>query len=134
MKDRMDLLYRETVQTGPSDLEAGPEGAHDWEPSADILEDDREWVAIVDLPGVSENDMSVELESSTLTLKGKRSQETGKRMVLCQRPQGTFKKEWALPENIERDRISADYRNGVLKIVVPKKPGSFRKVPVRAEI
>lgn len=136
MKDRMDFLYRETVQAVQSNLEEASKGDHEWDPPADILEDDREWVAVIDLPGVSESDLSVELFNHTLILAGKRSYrfETGKRVLECQRPQGSFKKQWDLPENIERDGVSADYRNGVLTIVVPKKTVPSRKVPVRAEV
>ena len=136
MKDRMDFLYRETVQTARSDPEAAQDGVQEWEPVADTFEDDQEWVAVVDLPGVSENDLSVEMGTRTMTLTGKRSHhpDAGKKAVECQRPQGPFKKEWVLPENIERDRVSADYRHGVLTIVVPKRPVPARKVPVRAAL
>ncbi len=135
MKNRMDFLYRETVQAAQTERDEAP-GDPEWEPLADILEDDREWVAVVDLPGVLEGDLSVELRNRTLILTGKRSPHpvTGKKFLVCRRPQGPFKKEWPLPENIERDRVSADYRNGVLTIVVPKKPMPSRKVPVRAEL
>lgn len=136
MKDRMDFLYRETVQAARSDPEAAQEGLREWEPLADTFEDDQEWVAVVDLPGVSESDLTVEMDSHTLTLTGRRSNrpDAEKKAVECQRPQGPFKKAWVLPENIERDRVSADYRHGVLTIVVPKRPVPARKVPVRAEI
>lgn len=135
MKNRMDFLYRETVQATQTDRDE-TQGDREWEPLADILEDDQEWVAVVDLPGVLESDLSVELRDHTLILTGRRWHlpVTGKRLLECRRPQGPFKKEWPLSENIERDRVSADYRNGVLTIVVPKKPVPSRKVPVRAEV
>ncbi len=136
MKDRMDFLYRETVREVRSDPESAHDGDRKWEPLADTFEDDQEWIAVVDLPGVSESDLTVEMRSNILTLTGKRSHRPhgGKEALECQRPQGPFKKEWVLPENIEPDQVSADYRNGVLTIVVPKRPAPARKVPVRSEI
>ena len=136
MKDRMDALYQETVRVARSEPEAADDETRDWEPLADTFEDDQEWVAVVDLPGVSETDLTVEMGPHTLILKGKRAHrpEAAKKTLICQRPQGPFKKEWVLPENIERDRVSADYRHGVLTIVVPKRSVPARKVPVRAEV
>ncbi|MGQ9484065.1 MAG: Hsp20/alpha crystallin family protein [Desulfosoma sp.] len=134
MKERMDVLYRETFQMVHSNPEVENPSA-EWNPAADVFENEQEWKAVVDLPGVSKADLSVELVQNTLILSGTRPNGASRNeeAVLRERPWGPFKRQWTLPENIVPEKVEADYRHGVLTIVVPKNPVASRKVPVRAE-
>ncbi|MEJ5348909.1 MAG: Hsp20/alpha crystallin family protein [Desulfosoma sp.] len=134
MKERMDALYQDTVQAVQPDTDMA-EAMPVWEPVADVFENEEKWTAVVDLPGVSKADFSLELVQDTLVLSGTRPEGMDKsyETILRERPSGPFKRQWSLPENIEQEKVSADYRDGVLTIVVPKTPVASRKVPVRAE-
>ncbi|ROR03508.1 Hsp20/alpha crystallin family protein [Desulfosoma caldarium] len=134
MKERIDDLYRETVHAVQSDPDA-ENALAEWNPAADVFENEEEWKAVVDLPGVSKADLSVELVQNILILSGTRSNGASRshEAVLCERPWGPFRRQWTLPENIVPEKVVADYRHGVLTIVVPKNAVASRKVPVRAE-
>ncbi len=134
MKERMDALYQETVQAVQPETDIS-HAMTTWEPVADVFENEETWTAVVDLPGVSKGDFSLELVQDTLILSGTRQERVDQtyETILRERPSGPFKRQWSLPENIEREKVSADYRDGVLTIVVPKSLTASRKVPVRTE-
>jgi len=95
-----------------------------WNPSVDVFENETEVVFTAELPGMSSKDIEVNLENNVLTLKGERrfEKETKeKNYHRVEREYGTFSRSFALPTAVNGDRVTAEYKDGVLKIVLPKR-------------
>ncbi len=89
----------------------------------DLVEEDEHFVLHVDLPGVSEQDVRVELEDNVLTVAGERRRQHEERKDgyrRLERATGSFSRSLTLPEGIDGDAISARFENGVLEVRVPK--------------
>lgn len=105
----------------------GAEGtpATDWTPAVDVKEEDNRYVLHADLPGVEPKDIDITLEQGVLTIRGRRElttteDEPGYRRV--ERVAGSFFRRFTLPDTADAEKISAEYRNGVLELVIPKQP------------
>ncbi len=101
-----------------------PLAATVWNPSVDIFENDNEIVIKAELPGMNAKDIDVRLENNVLTLKGERhfEKETKEENYhRIEREYGTFIRSFALPTAVNGDTVTADYKDGILKIVLPKK-------------
>jgi HSP20 family protein len=101
-----------------------PRLATTWNPSVDIFENDNEVVVKAELPGMNAKDIDVRLENNILTLKGERhfEKETKEENYhRVEREYGTFSRSFALPTAVNGEKVSAEYKDGVLKIVLPKK-------------
>jgi HSP20 family protein len=95
-----------------------------WVPALDVWETESEIVYAVDLPGISEDKISVELADGALTITGERErtqEESDERFYRYERRHGTFSRTFGVPQGVTEDDISADYKNGVLEVHV-KKP------------
>ena len=104
-----------------------------WTPPADIFERDDNLVIRVEVPGVSEKDIDVKLEGNVLTLKGERKRETDdhSKYYLTENSYGTFSRSITLPETADSEHIKADYKNGVLTIMISQRPEAKpRSIPV----
>ena len=101
----------------------GENGERSWMPAVDVWETDNELVYAFDIPGISEDEISVEYDEGALTVSGKRErteQTENDRFYRYERRFGSFSRTVGLPQGAEEDAIRADYRNGVLEIHVPK--------------
>jgi HSP20 family protein len=95
-----------------------------WNPSVDIFETENEVVLKAELPGMNPKDIDVKLENNVLMLKGERhfEKETKEENYhRVEREYGTFSRSFALPTAVNADKVTAEYKDGVLKIVLPKK-------------
>lgn len=98
--------------------------AKPWTPPVDIHETDHELVLEADVPDVKPEDIEVNFENGTLTLKGKREfekKEESKGYHRIERNYGTFVRAFSLPETVDPEKLSAGYKNGVLTITIGKK-------------
>ena len=94
-----------------------------WLPSVDVWETEKELVLSFDLPGITEDQIAVELEDNVLTVSGRRertAEHSNDRFYRFERRFGTFSRSVTLPAGVEEDDIKADYKDGVLDIRVPK--------------
>jgi HSP20 family protein len=101
----------------------GSGGSRAWVPSVDVWETDSDVVYAFDLPGIPEEQISVEVEEGALTVSGERERthETqGDRFYRYERRFGSFERAIGLPQGVKEDAIKADYKDGVLEIRVPK--------------
>src|ERR1051325_81047 len=94
-----------------------------WKPEVDVFEDQDSLVIQVDLPGVDRESLDVTLENNVLTVGGERRLEQGEEgesYHLRERRHGKFNRNILLPPNLDLKDISADFKNGVLRVRIPK--------------
>ena len=94
-----------------------------WVPALDVWETDSEVVYAFDLPGLAEDDISIEVQEGSLTVTGERtrtSETSNDRFYRFERRYGTFTRTIGLPQGVSEDAIQASYDSGVLEIHVPK--------------
>jgi len=95
----------------------------DWEPLTDITEDDKEFLVKVEAPEMKKEDVKVTVENGVLRITGERKaekEEKDKKYHRVERSYGTFLRVFALPEGADGEKVSADYKEGVLTVHLPK--------------
>jgi HSP20 family protein len=120
MQDRMTRLFDETLSRIWK--EEVPRGA--WSPPVDILERGNELILKVDLPEVSQSEIDIRVEGNTLILQGERrfvKETPDENYIQIERHYGTFHRSFTLPNIVEQDKIKAAYKDGVLRIFLPKR-------------
>ena len=103
--------------------EAGDAAANGWAPLADVSETAGEYLIKAELPEVRKEDVKVTVQDGVLTLAGERRQEKREdteKLHRIERRYGAFERRFALPEDADEGSISAESRDGVLVIRVPK--------------
>jgi HSP20 family protein len=94
-----------------------------WSPSVDLYETPDAFVLEADLPGVKEEDVTVNVENDDLVLQGWRTLEKSHsdgRFHTMERSSGHFMRQMKLPESVDTNAIQAEFRNGVLRVILPK--------------
>ena len=94
-----------------------------WVPAMDLLEEGDHFVLRADLPGMSEEDVNIELEDSMLTVSGERkTEETTEEggFYRVERASGAFSRSLTLPKGVNAEAVEANFENGVLEIRIPK--------------
>lgn len=129
LRDEMNRLFSRTIGEGSS-------GASAWTPAVDIFDAADAIVLKAELPGLSADDIDIEVDDNVLTLRGERRfEETVEegRYYRLERSYGSFQRSVTLPQGVKADQITAEFDNGVLTVRVPKadevKP---RKITVGA--
>ena len=95
-----------------------------WNPLVDIFENENELVIKAELPGMNAKDIEVRLENNVVTIKGERHFEKEAKEEnyhRVEREYGSFSRTFALPTPVEAERVAAEYKDGVLKVTLPKK-------------
>lgn len=95
----------------------------EWSPLVDIVEEDKEYLIKVELPEVSKDDVRVTVEGGTLTISGERKMEKeqkGRRVHRLERYYGRFERSFTIPEDAEPENIKAEFKDGVLRVHLPK--------------
>lgn len=109
----------------------GGSAAHaQWTPSVDVKEEVERFVIRADLPGIDPQNIEIQMNKNILSIKGERSVENvvegaaveSGRYSRIERRHGSFHRRFALPESADAEGISASGCNGVLEIVIPKRP------------
>ena len=102
----------------------------EWQPSVDIIEDEKEYLVKADLPDVKKEDVKVTVEDDVLTITGERKfekEEKGKKYHRVERSYGNFLRSFMLPSGIEGSKVVADFKEGVLKVHMPKTEKAKQK-------
>ncbi|KAK3809383.1 MAG: HSP20-like chaperone [Benniella sp.] len=103
-------------------------------PAVDVYETDKGWNIHAELPGIQKEDIKVEVSGNnvTLTAESKSSQEYSRDNVRCQeRRFGTYSRTIPLPDTVDRDKIDANFKDGVLNLFLPKgEAAQPRKITV----
>ena len=105
-------------------------------PAVDIVEDDASFKFTAELPGLSEKDVEVALSGDTLTIKGEKRQEREEKKQdyhLTERNYGAFQRAFVLPADVDSDKVTAAFTNGILTVTVPKTAkAAAKKIEVKA--
>ncbi len=104
-----------------SALEEGRQGM--WYPAADMYEKDDALVIQAELPGLTKDDIDVTVRDGRLTLSGERKFESevkDEKYYRCERSYGKFMRSFDLPADVDPDKIEAEFKDGLLKIHIPK--------------
>jgi len=122
MDDVFDRFFAESMRRWPR-VATENRAAQDWAPAADVSETDAEYLIKADLPEVRKEDVSVTVQDGVLTLSGERRQEKreeSEKLHRVERFYGSFARRFALPENADEQGITAESRDGVILIRIPK--------------
>ncbi|MFB6271432.1 MAG: Hsp20/alpha crystallin family protein [Salinibacter sp.] len=101
-----------------------------WAPRTDLSETDDAFRIRLDVPGMTKDDITVNLQNNTLTVSGERSserKEEGEEYVRVERAFGNFHRTFTLPDAVDAESVEAAYEDGVLTINVPKTEESTRR-------
>jgi HSP20 family protein len=101
-----------------------PAATTSWSPSVDIFETEGEIVVKAELPGMDRKDIALHLENNVLSIRGERrfEKETKEENYhRIERSYGNFSRSFSIPATVDEEKIRADYKDGVLKIILPKK-------------
>jgi HSP20 family protein len=97
----------------------------DWIPAVDIFENDKHEIVLkAEMPGLRREDIDLRVENNTLTIRGERRKETevkDEQYHRIERVFGTFSRSFALPATVDSGRVAADYRDGILTVVLPTR-------------
>jgi HSP20 family protein len=94
-----------------------------WIPEMDLVETDDHYLLKADLPGMKQDDVSIEFSDGTLTIAGERNAEyerTEKGFFRLERSFGKFSRSLTLPDGIDPEKIGAEFHDGVLEVTIPK--------------
>jgi len=115
------LMARAPVRT-PSGKEESLTVA-EWAPLVDIVEDDKEYLIKAEVPEVKKDDVRVTVQDDVLTITGERTlekEEKGKKYHRVERSYGRFVRSFTLPEDANGNKVAAEFKDGVLRVHLPK--------------
>ena len=95
----------------------------EWAPLVDITEDDKEYVIKADLPEIKKEDVKISVEDGVLAISGERKsekEEKGKKYHRVERSYGSFERSFSVPADAEEEKVSAQFKDGVLLVHLPK--------------
>ena len=106
-------------------------------PTVDIVERDKDYQLIAELPGMEEKDIELKLTRDMMSIKGEKKEEKEEKKkdyYLSERRYGAFQRSFPLPDGVDSDKVEATFKKGVLTIILPKRPEavkSERKIEVK---
>ena len=132
IQSEMNRLFNTFFDTTTTGSDNG--GARRWMPAMDLVETEEHFVLRADLPGLAEDDVTVELQDGVLTVAGERRAEHESReegFYRLERATGSFSRSLTLPDGVDPDAIAASFDRGVLEVRIPKPE---QRKPRRVEI
>ncbi len=101
-------------------------------PAVDVLEDERGWRLVFELPGSQPEHLAIEVHGRTVTVRGERqpTPQEGGRFLRVERAAGFFERSLELPEEPDPERSSASYSNGLLTVEIRRQQASGRRIPI----
>ncbi len=106
------------------------EPVESWVPALDVTETKDNLVVKAELPGIDPKDVEISLSGNVLTIKGEKKQEKEEKdenYHLVERRYGSFMRSIRLPVEVQEDKIEASYKNGILKVILPKSEKAKKK-------
>ena len=134
MRREMDRLWDSFFEGRPGKK---VEEVAEWSPTLDVSETKNDLVVKAEIPGIDPKDIDISLANEMLTIKGEKKQEKEEQEEnyhLAERSYGSFARTIRLPREVQSDKISASYRNGILKVTLPKSEEAKKKeVKIKVE-
>src|SRR4030043_1111685 len=127
MRREMDRFWDSFFDGG---LRRRTEAGGEWLPSLDVSETKNELVVKAEVPGMDAKDIDISLSDGVLTIKGEKKQEKEEKEAdyhLVERSYGSFTRSIRLPKEVQNDKISASYKDGILKVTLPKSEEAKKK-------
>jgi HSP20 family protein len=131
LQERMNRLFDETLTRERLDEPSLLQGA--WAPLADVIEAPEGYVVEVELPGLGKDDVVVQAQGDELVVRGERRPDLGSRpesFHRLERRYGPFSRIFRFSEQVDPDRVTADFEDGLLRLQVPKAEGRSTRVKV----
>jgi HSP20 family protein len=109
----------------------------DWTPRVNVEELEDKFEITAEVPGMKKDEIDIEVRDNILTIKGERKFEKEEKEAnyhICERSYGTFQRAFTLPENVKTDDIEAEYKDGVLRLGIPKiEPEKPKEIKVEVK-
>ena len=108
-------------------------------PAVDLVEKENAYEMSAELPGLDDKDVRLSLKDDVLTLSGEKKEQTEEKKQgyhFSERRFGSFRRSFRLPDDVDQDKIEANFKKGVLTITLPKNPEAAKnekKIEVKAE-
>jgi HSP20 family protein len=127
LSGRLNRLFGNPL---PVDLPVDGSVFGDWMPAMDIEENDKEYLIKADLPSIKREEVKVGIVDGVLTVEGERKQEKeekGKKFHRVERSFGRFVRRIAVPTDVDEQKVTAAFTDGVLNVHLPKSPAAKPK-------
>ncbi len=122
MEKRLSTLFgRAPMPTSGEKKEAI--SVAEWSPLVDITEDEKEYIVKAEIPEMKKEDIKINVHDDVLSISGERKyekEEKGKKYHRVERAYGGFMRTFSLPEDTDGSKVNAEYKDGVLKVHLPK--------------
>jgi HSP20 family protein len=127
-----ETLFEPLAKLAPSPLWPASQG---FVPCLDVIDEDEEVRVEMEVPGMGMDDLSVTVGGDTLIVRGekKRGAAGGKGVHQNERTYGAFRREIPLPSDVDREKVTASFKNGVLFVRLPKSHEAVKKVEITTE-
>jgi HSP20 family protein len=127
MRREMDRLWDSFFEERP---QRKIEEFGEWGPSLDLSETKNDLIVKAEVPGIDPKDIDISLNKDILTIKGEKKQEKEEKEEnyhFIERSYGAFARSIRLPRDVQTDKINASYKNGVLRVTLPKSEEAKKK-------
>lgn len=131
VSNRLAQMFEDPVFTRPSN-------GGTWVPAVNVEETNDEVILSAELPGMTQENISIELENNVLTISGEKTEERtegaeDRRYHLWERRYGSFNRSFTLPRTVKADEIRANFEKGVLRVHMPKmEEAKGRRIAIQA--
>jgi len=116
MRAEMDRVFEST-----GSFSASPAPLSRWNPAVNVYQDKDRFTVVVELPGLKKEEIEISLHDDTLTISGERKrEESSEQEFLTERSYGKFQRSLTLPSAVDAEAVKANYKNGLLQVVLPK--------------
>lgn len=122
LRDQVNRLFEESVARTPARERRERLAQRTWSPPVDICENADQIILRMDLPGVDQNEIDIQLEGETLTIRGDRKlpEQGESTCVRAERISGPFLRTFNVTTPVQAEKVTASYRDGVLTVTIPK--------------
>jgi HSP20 family protein len=135
LQEEVNRLFSTNLSRAFGDDEGIARGA--WNPSVDIYENKDQIVLEAELPGMKREDFDLAIENNVITLRGERrfeKRDESDNYHRVERSYGSFTRSFTLPQTVSAETATAEYRNGVLRVTLPKREEvKARRIEVKGE-
>ncbi|MBN2184451.1 MAG: Hsp20/alpha crystallin family protein [Candidatus Krumholzibacteriota bacterium] len=115
----------------------GPGEEISWMPKVNVKELDDRFELTAEIPGMEKEELSIEVQENLMTIRGEKKTEEkaeNEKMHICEVSYGKFERSFRLPENTRLEDVDAEYKNGVLRVSIPKtEPAKPKEIKVKVK-